>query len=444
MRAKVIQQVLHDTDGALPGKTRTISKHAKMAANPFRFFRGSANLFFDDIANNHIKLPSALTSQIPTTTVIGDCHISNFGFLTEEGSHGDTIIFSPNDFDDACIGHCIWDITRFTTSLVLTQQLCQGVHSGHYASEEFDAMEGLFVASEKQLHASITEFLNTYSKTCSALQQNTLSRDSIVADFEKSHVLRRFEKKAKKRGTKGKHFFTKSALAKATTVSPNGPMFIDNPNKFRHVPKKLSADIANTFAPYVNDSILAITERLGAGTGSVNMQRFYLLVGPGNFASEQDLALCHIVEVKQQRHAAPLKHFSQLSPINRLNPAHLTANCQRKMQRKPDLVLDEVEWHGKHWLVRSRHHARVSISPESIGFSCDQNSIALIQYANACGHALALAHARGDRRSTKFEQAVVEHLPNYQDDITQISFDYAAQVAEDMMTLRKMIAYEPA
>ncbi|WP_420933035.1 DUF2252 family protein [Alteromonas sp. A081] len=41
--------------------------------------------------------------------------MSNFGFLTEKGSHGDTVIFTSNDFDDACVGRAHWDIIRLLT-----------------------------------------------------------------------------------------------------------------------------------------------------------------------------------------------------------------------------------------------------------------------------------------------------------------------------------------
>ena len=105
-----------------------------MASSPFVFFRGSAQLFYADIAANHLVIPEGLLS-LPLTTVMGDCHTSNFGFFTEEGSYGDNVIFSANDFDDACIGHAAWDLLRFSTSLVLAVDHCRGVVKGRYPSD---------------------------------------------------------------------------------------------------------------------------------------------------------------------------------------------------------------------------------------------------------------------------------------------------------------------
>ena len=70
-----------------------IAKHQKMAHSPFIFFRGSASLFYQDINHStaNLVIPNNLYS-IPLSTIIGDCHLSNFGFLTEEGSHGDKAV----------------------------------------------------------------------------------------------------------------------------------------------------------------------------------------------------------------------------------------------------------------------------------------------------------------------------------------------------------------
>ena len=151
-----------------------------------------------------------------------------------------------------------------------------------------------------------------------------------------------------------------------------------------------------------------IVARQGSGTGSVNLERYYFLIGPKNSNEMSNLELCHIVEVKQQRIAAPLFFYPNFAVQNELNPAHLTARCQRLMQRKPDLLIDEAYWKGQHWLIRSRHHAKVGIDPEHIGIGhINTHDGGFVHYAKACGYALALAHCRGDRRSLNFEHAML-------------------------------------
>ena len=115
-RIDFIGKQIEKIDGQRRANSR--AKHRKMLRSPFVFFRGTAQLFYADAADNVLNIPKAF-SQLPLVCVMGDCHASNFGFLTEEGSHGDTVIFTPNDFDDACVGHASWDILRFLTSLLL-------------------------------------------------------------------------------------------------------------------------------------------------------------------------------------------------------------------------------------------------------------------------------------------------------------------------------------
>jgi len=125
-RRNLIRTELERVDGIDPGIDPTSDKHRKMADNPASFLRGSAQLFYTDIAQGTFELPRALVEAPLLTTVMGDCHVSNFGFVTEEGSHGDRVVFCPNDYDDACMGPAVWDLARFLASLMLAAEYCRG------------------------------------------------------------------------------------------------------------------------------------------------------------------------------------------------------------------------------------------------------------------------------------------------------------------------------
>jgi len=134
-----------------------------MASSPFVFFRGTAQLFYSDVYNGVISLPDNLNA-IPLTSIVGDCHLSNFGFLTEEGSHGDTVIFSPNDFDDACVGRAQWDIVRLLTSFTLSQIHCEGIVSGVFVDNDVDATKPV-ISKNDVINAQHT-CLRSYIETC--------------------------------------------------------------------------------------------------------------------------------------------------------------------------------------------------------------------------------------------------------------------------------------
>ena len=378
-RAQQLIEVIHRVDTVPPGSG--LEKHLKMSQSPFVFLRGASSLFYADIQTGLLPLPDA-AQQLPLTAVMGDCHISNFGFFSEEGSCGEQIIFAPNDFDDACIGHASWDLMRFIVSLFLCADHCAGVKAGDYP-----AAEGISktTVGQTQTQAAAQAFLQSYTETCAQLASGQLDYTTVADHFDAEHILFKRFRKALQRACNGDEFSSKSSLAKAADLQQQPLQFRDLSEKFQRLSASEYAAVKQQFAPYVDDQILDIVTRLGAGTGSVNMQRYYLLVGPEQPAQAEDWPLYHIVEVKLQRAAAPLYYFTALSPINQLNHAHLTLTCQRRMQRNPDLVLDEVEWRGAHWLVRSRHHAKVGIDPVHIAAGKRARNGGFVAYAAECG-----------------------------------------------------------
>lgn len=407
-----------------------LAKHQKMTTSPFVFLRGAAPLMYADIARGNFSLPTTL-EQIPKTCIMGDCHVSNFGFFTEEGSHGDRVIFSVNDFDDACIGFAHWDLARFLVSL----ELCRD-HGEQMSQTTEYAHKPCVPATE--MPAVMQTFVDGYLKTCQLCRDDREAIYKALQHFSDKHLLAKHEAKALRRAAGGEQFLSKSTLAKEVDLEATPFKFQLKPDRFARLDADLYQKAVHAFAPYVDDEILDIVLRLNAGTGSVNMDRYYLLVGPLG-AGRAQLPLCHIVEVKQQRQAAPLFSFKQLSAVNRLTPAHLTAVCQRRMQRSPDLVLDELYWRGAPYLVRSRHHARVGLDPVDLVLGKKACKGGFADYARACGQALALVHCRGDRRSNAFETAVCECLPGQVDGLIARCRQYAETARRDSLLLSRAL-----
>ena len=84
-----------------------------MAADPFAFYRGSACLFYADVAERDDPWADERTGRV---WIQGDLHAENFGtYMDGDG----VLIFDVNDFDEAYVGHFTWDVTRFAASLAL-------------------------------------------------------------------------------------------------------------------------------------------------------------------------------------------------------------------------------------------------------------------------------------------------------------------------------------
>src|SRR4051794_32909111 len=88
-------------------------KFRKMAANPFAFYRGSAALFYADVAKLEDPYADDRTSRV---WIQGDLHAENYGtYLNSEG----VFVFDVNDFDEAYLGAFTWDVQRMAASIAL-------------------------------------------------------------------------------------------------------------------------------------------------------------------------------------------------------------------------------------------------------------------------------------------------------------------------------------
>src|SRR5437588_10550147 len=88
-------------------------KFRKMAATPFAFYRGSAGLFYADMAREDDPFSNDKTGRV---WIQGDLHAENFGtYMNSQG----VLVFDVNDFDEAYVGPFTWDVKRLSASLSL-------------------------------------------------------------------------------------------------------------------------------------------------------------------------------------------------------------------------------------------------------------------------------------------------------------------------------------
>src|SRR6201996_4544909 len=132
-------------------------KYKLMAENSFRFYRGTCHLFYEDLYNANPLPPS------PLAWICGDLHLENFG-----GYKGDNrlVYFDLNDFDEAILAPCIWEISRMVTSIFL-------------------GFENLDIEKAKALNMARL-YVKTYSNTLArakAISIEPRTAKGIVCDF---------------------------------------------------------------------------------------------------------------------------------------------------------------------------------------------------------------------------------------------------------------------
>lgn len=83
-------------------------KYLAMRHDPFTFLRGTCHLFY-------ARLPSSkLLPKAPSTWVCGDLHLENMGSYKGDNR---LVYFDLNDFDEAALAPCTWELVRLLTSV---------------------------------------------------------------------------------------------------------------------------------------------------------------------------------------------------------------------------------------------------------------------------------------------------------------------------------------
>ena len=125
----VVQSVVQHNRGRDPALLAR--KYTAMAMNPFVFLRGAAHRYYETLDAR------ALPHGAPLAWICGDLHLENFGSF-----RGDNRLtyFDLNDFDEAALAPCTYDLLRLVTSIHV------GAHSLEMSAQEGDRLCRVFLA----------------------------------------------------------------------------------------------------------------------------------------------------------------------------------------------------------------------------------------------------------------------------------------------------------
>jgi uncharacterized protein (DUF2252 family) len=116
-------------------RERLTMKYRLLRASPLQFLRGTCHLFYSRLQTGGI------VHEGPPTWVCGDMHLQNFG--SYKGDNG-LVYFDINDFDEACLAPCLWELVRLLTSMLVASQELRISHAQalalcHVAVESYSA-----------------------------------------------------------------------------------------------------------------------------------------------------------------------------------------------------------------------------------------------------------------------------------------------------------------
>lgn len=344
-------------------------RHGRMAQSPFTFYRGSALAMAIDLANT----PNAGI----LTQCCGDAHLCNFGgYATPERR----IIFSINDLDETCPAPWEWDVKRLASSFVVGSRdnnfsessakdvALTCVRSYRERMAEFSEMRSL----ELWYFALYAEMLVSQIKDPSKRQQviNRLNKEkgkSVAEDVFPNLV----------ESVDGSHFIKEQY---PTIFHPKGY----DPGQILDEVKKSLVLYRETLVP-AYQKLFDKYELLDAaikvvGVGSVGTYCWVLLLNAGDHDP-------FFLQVKQAN-ASVLEAYAGKSEF--ANHGQRIVNGYRLMQPFSDIFLGWTEGaiEGRQFFVRQLRDMKISAKVNTF------NEELMTTYAEWCGWALALSHAR--------------------------------------------------
>jgi len=376
-RGDEIVSVLHDAFGELIENDERAfrRKFRKMAASPFAFYRGSAPLFYADVARLEDPWADERTSRV---WIQGDLHAENFGTYMDSAG---ILVFDVNDFDEAYVGHFTWDLRRMAASLALlgfAKALSDGA---------IDRMIGTYAtAYVEQVRAFATGDRD---------REYRLTLDNTEGVLHEVLLDARLE--------------TRLALLEATTTVEDAERHFSSGSGVRRLDDGEREEVEQAFAAYldtipevkrqhsVSYAVKDVIGRAGFGIGSAGLPAYSLLVEGRTQALENDVVL----SMKQGNVAAPSRVVED-RPIQRYfeHQGHRTAVSQRALQAHADPWLGWCELRGAGQVVKE-------VSPYEADIDWDQVSdldevVSLLEYL---GQATAKVHCVSDAGS---EQTLVD------------------------------------
>ena len=388
-------------------------KFRKMAADPWAFFRGSACVFYTDLAAAGDD--PWVDERSGRVWIQGDLHAENFGTYMDGAGH---LVFDVNDFDEAYLGPWTWDLRRFVASLgllcwqkALPDEAIERLVSTYVRAYVGQVHE--FVESDRD-HEWALRLDTATGAVRTALQQAQLStrvdlldRMTVVDDYQ-----RRFRRGGAVRelGRRERRRVEKAYQAYLGTIPGS----------------KRMGSISYTLKDVVATS--------GFGIGSAGLPAYNLLVEGHTEALENDVVL----SMKQGNVAAPSRVVDDERARGFFqHHGHRTAVSQSALQAHADPWLGWAELDGTGFVV-----AEVSPYEADLDWSDLSEPSELEPVVEQLGRATAKVHCvsdedSGDTPLVDFQtedavaEAVGERVDELAADLTSFAHDYAARARDD-------------
>jgi len=305
--ASVAERIRRFNAGRDPERLKL--KYKVMKKGPFPFLRGTCHLFYEDWPH-HSSL-----NRAPLAWLCGDLHLENFGTFK-----GDNRLeyFDLNDFDEAVLAPCTWDVTRLVTSALV------GAKSLEWSrSETHDLCKLLLAAYGDALAEGKARWAER--ETAAGMVRDLL--DGLRSRTQ-VQLLKKF-----------------TANAKGTRTIRYGKRALPASKPERQKVTRFMETFATTQPAPRFFKVRDVARRI-AGTGSLGVERYVILV-EGRGSPDRNVLL----DLKAARPSALEPYATAPQPKWR-TPAERVVSIQQRLQAASPALLQSIEIDGNAYVLR--------------------------------------------------------------------------------------------
>lgn len=391
-------------------------RFARMLADPFSFYRGSAAVMAADLA-------ASPTSGIEVMCC-GDAHVSNFGLYAAPHR---SIVFDLNDFDEAAVAPAEWDVKRLITSAIIG-----GRHGGHSAKAVRRCVEEALAGYQTSLEAMLEEM-------------DVLTRYYLRVEPERyaGNVSKGLQAVIRKTTSRARTRTSARVFKQITEIGPDGtPRLRESPPVLQHVDEATEAPLVESVQEYLaavpadvalllsHFRITDVALRV-VGVGSVGTRCYLvILVGPDGTPL--------ILQIKEATRSVLDEYGGWPQPdtltaaVQANGQGVRVTDGQRILQAMSDVFLGTTRKDGRDYYVRQFHDMKGTVDTEGM------SAPTFREYVVACAVLLARAHSQSANASML--RGYVGTNDTVHDAVAEWSYAYADKSLGDFHQLRAAAA----
>ena len=387
MTNNIIDRIYRFNEGRNPKLLEL--KYKAMRSDVFTFYRGTCHLFYQDFPKN-----SPLNAA-PPVWICGDLHLENFGSYKGDNR---LVYFDMNDFDEACLAPCTWDVVRFITSILV------GSHT-------------LKVNESEALDLS-NSFLDAYSHALAKGSARSVEKETalgLVKDLLKTLKTRLRQEFLDKH--------TKEKKGKRHLIIDNKHIIEATEAEQQKIRELISAWHKSTQKDTNFYQVLDVQQRI-AGTGSLGLERYAILVeGKGSPDGN------YLLDLKLTPASSLQPYLTVPQPVWSSESARVVA-IQQRVQGTPPALLGMIVDGNKSYVLRELQPVQDRVSLQGWDGKLER----LKKLMQTMGEVTAWDQLRsGGRQGSAIADDLIKfaHLSDWHDQILEYAISYSKQVELD-------------